>query len=119
MASHPNPRYPDAPEISPTAIINPKILLHSQKTEKDWEGCLSIPGVRALVPRWTKVKVSYYTREGKKIVIAYDDFLARIFQHELDHLNGKIFFDRLESLKDIYMEKEFQKIIAKRIVKVK
>ena len=118
-ASHPNHRYPDAPEIPPMAIINPKILFHSQKTEKDWEGCLSIPGVRALVPRWTKVKVSYYTREGKKIVIAYDDFLARIFQHELDHLNGKVFFDRLENLKDIYMEKEFQKIIAKRIVKVK
>ena len=59
MASHPNPRYPYAPEMPPTAILNPKILFHSQAIEKDWEGCLSIPGVRALVPRWKEVKVNY------------------------------------------------------------
>ena len=59
MASHPNPRYPYAPEMPPTAILNPKILFLSQAIEKDWEGCLSIPGVRALVPRWKEVKVNY------------------------------------------------------------
>jgi len=61
----------------------------------------------------------YYTRKGHKTSATYDTFLARIFQHELDHLNGKVFFDRLDSLKDIYMEKEFQKIIAKRNAKAK
>lgn len=119
MASHPNPRYPYAPEMPPTAIINPKIESNSQETEKDWEGCLSIPGVRALVPRWKEVQVSYYTREGKKISTTYESFLARIFQHEFDHLDGLVFFDRLDSSKDIYMEKEFQKIIAKRNAKPK
>lgn len=119
MASHPNPRYPYAPEMPPTAIINPKIESHSQETEKDWEGCLSIPGVRALVPRWQKIKVSYYTREGIKVSTVYESFLARVFQHELDHLDGLVFFDRLDSPKDIFMEKEFQKVIAKRSYKVR
>lgn len=80
---------------------------------------MSIPGVRALVPRWKKVKVSYFTREGNKVSATYESFLARIFQHELDHLDGLVFFDRLDSPKDIYMEKEFQKIIAKRNAKAK
>lgn len=115
MASHPNPRYPYAPEMAPTAIINPKIESHSEEIEKDWEGCLSIPGVRALVPRWKEVTVNYYTRENKKVSATYESFLARIFQHELDHLDGLVFFDRLDSPKDIYMEKEFQKIIAKKL----
>jgi peptide deformylase len=109
MASHPNPRYPHAPEMAPTAMINPQIESFSKEIEKDWEGCLSIPGVRALVPRAKKIQVSYFTRDGKKVKTEYESFLARIFQHELDHLDGLVFFDRLESPKDIYMEKEFQK----------
>lgn len=114
MASHPNPRYPYAPEMDPTAIINPKIVSHSTEVEKDWEGCLSIPGIRALVPRWKTVTVTYQTRTGEKVSAVYTDFLAKIFQHELDHLNGLVFLDRITSSKDIYTEQEFQKIIVKR-----
>lgn len=114
MASHPNPRYPLAPEMAPTAIINPIMTTHSKTKKKDWEGCLSIPGVRALVPRWNTIEIQYQNRDGELITTQYTDFLARIFQHEFDHLEGKVFFDRLDTPKDIFMEKEFQKIIAKK-----
>jgi peptide deformylase len=119
LASHPSPRYPYAPQLPPVAVINPKIEAHSKEKEKDWEGCLSIPGMRALVPRWKEIDVSYQTRDGKKVTATYESFLARIFQHELDHLNGLVFFDRLESAKDIFTEKEFQKIIAEEIPRAK
>jgi peptide deformylase len=112
LASHPNPRYPNAPKMKPTAIINPVFKKCSDEKDKDWEGCLSIPGVRALVPRSKQIEVEYSDRKGKKITTAYSGFVARIFQHEYDHLDGIVFLDRLDSTKDIYMEKEFQKIIA-------
>jgi peptide deformylase len=112
MASYPNPRYPNAPKMEPTAIINPKILWKSDNLEKDWEGCLSIPGIRGLVPRAKRIGVSYLTRDGLKKEHPFNDFLARIFQHEYDHLNGISFLDRLESTKDIITEKEFFKRIT-------
>lgn len=117
MASHPNARYPTAPHMPATAIINPEIISHSKETVKDWEGCLSIPGVRALVPRYKTVKVKYFTRDGKAVTTEYSDFLARIFQHEIDHLNGLVFYDRLERMKDIVTEKEYQKLIARHVAK--
>lgn len=112
VASHPNPRYPQAPNMKPTAIINPKIISHSSQTKKDWEGCLSIPGIRGLIPRYTKISVSYVDRFGKKKQKNYTDFIARIFQHELDHLDGIVFLDRLETNKDIISEKEYQRLVS-------
>jgi len=108
ISSQPNERYPYAPNMKPTALINPEIIWHSENTNKDWEGCLSLPGIRGLVPRYTEINVSYNNREGKKIISKYQGFIARIFQHELDHLNGIVFIDRVESTLDIVMEKEFQ-----------
>jgi len=112
MASHPNPRYPNAPVMEPTAIINPKIITYSDEVIKDWEGCLSIPGIRGLVPRHKSIFVDYTTREGKQVKTEFTDFIARIFQHEYDHLNGIVFLDRLETVKDIITEKEFLKLIS-------
>lgn len=114
MSSKPNQRYPYAPEMKPTVIINPEIVAHSAKKEKDWEGCLSVPGVRALVPRHKSVSVMYKDRLGHAIETTYDGFLARVFQHELDHLDGMVFLDRVEDNRDIVMEQEWQKLIAKR-----
>ncbi len=111
LASHPNPRYPKAPKMKPTAVINPKIISHSHKQLKDWEGCLSIPGIRALVPRWQTVTVEFTTRQGKVIKRQFKGFVARIFQHEYDHLEGTVFLDRVETTKDIITEKEYQKIV--------
>ena len=113
IASHSNLRYPDAPKMEPTAIINPKINSHSSDLVKDWEGCLSIPGIRGLVPRYQSISVEYTTRDGRKKERELTDFIARIFQHEYDHLNGIVFLDRLESTKDVITEKEYQKLIFK------
>jgi peptide deformylase len=109
VASRPNPRYPNAPEMEPTAMINPKIIAHSTEIVKGWEGCLSIPGIRGLVPRSQAIEVEYTDRNGKLQKQEFTDFVARIFQHEYDHLDGIVFLDRLESTLDIITEQEYQK----------
>jgi peptide deformylase len=101
VASHPNSRYPDAPQMEPVAMINPKILSHSEEMVEGWEGCLSVPGYRGLVPRYQTISVEYLNREGNLEQGELTDFVARIFQHELDHLNGILFVDRAISLKKI------------------
>ncbi len=112
MASHPNSRYPNAPQMKALAVINPKIISSSKIQIKGWEGCLSVPGYRGFVPRSKSVKVEYFTRAGKKVKISYQNFLARIFQHEFDHLQGIEFIDRLESANDLMCEKEWGKIVS-------
>jgi len=109
MASYPNPRYPDAPEIDPYEVINPEIIAKSEEMEEDWEGCLSIPGIRGKVPRHKEIEVKYSDRYGKEKSEILNDFLARIFQHEFDHLEGIVFLDRLESSMDIITDKEYMK----------
>ena len=111
MASKPNERYPHAPMMEPTALINPQIISHSEEMIKDWEGCLSLPGIRAQVPRYTQIKVSYTDTNATEHIVTFKDFVARIFQHEYDHLLGKVFIDRVESTKDIVMEKEYKRIL--------
>lgn len=112
VASRPNPRYPHAPTMDATAMINPKILAHSTEVVKGWEGCLSIPGIRGLVPRYQVVEVEYRDRNGKLQKQELTDFVARIFQHELDHLDGIVFLDRMESTLDLVTEQEYQKRIV-------
>jgi len=112
VASRPNPRYPNAPEMEPTPMINPKILASSTETVKGWEGCLSIPGIRGLVPRSQAIEVEYTDRNGKLQKQELTDFVARIFQHEYDHLDGIVFLDRLKSTQDIVTEHEYQKRIV-------
>lgn len=111
LASHPNPRYPKAPYMKPTAIINPQIVFQSKAVAKDWEGCLSIPGLRALVPRSKEIKVRYNDRTGRLVQKKFNDFVARIFQHEFDHINGILFVDRVEDSKDFISEKEYQRMM--------
>jgi len=110
LASRPNLRYPQAPLMEPIAMINPRILDHSTEMVKDWEGCLSVEGVRALVPRYQANAVDYYDRWGQLQNQEFTDFVARIFQHELDHLNGMLFVDRVESPDDLYTEAAYQAI---------
>ncbi|MFH0749801.1 MAG: peptide deformylase [Candidatus Gottesmanbacteria bacterium] len=114
VASHPNPRYPKAPNMKPTAVINPKILSFSKEVAKDWEGCLSVPGIRAFVPRSTKIIVEFTSINGKIVKKQFKDFIARIFQHEYDHLEGKVFLDRIETTNDIVTDKEYLRMIAKK-----
>ena len=112
ISSRPNARYPNAPELGSIALINPAITSFSEEKEKDWEGCLSIPGIRGLVPRHKTIKVKYQTRDGVLVENEFSDFIARIFQHELDHLNGIVFLDRIDSNKELVTEKEYYKIIS-------
>lgn len=108
VASHPNARYPNAPLMEPTGMVNPRILEHSSDREFGWEGCLSIPGIRGWVPRYQSILVEYLGRDGEPQQQELTGFVARIFQHELDHLDGKVFLDRVESTHDLMTEQEFQ-----------
>ncbi|MEM6591014.1 MAG: peptide deformylase [Cyanobacteria bacterium P01_C01_bin.73] len=113
VASRPNLRYPHAPTMEPTALINPRIVNVSDKVEKGWEGCLSVPGIRGFVPRHTQVEVSYVDRQGDRQHAVFKDFVARIFQHEYDHLEGKVFLDRVNQVDDLMTEQEYQqRVIA-------
>ena len=112
IASHPSDRYPHAPTMSPTAIINPRILSHGEDVVKDWEGCLSVPNTRGLVPRYQTIEVEYTTRQGKIKREILTDFVARIFQHELDHLNGIVFTDRIIEPTNLYTEAEYRQLVS-------
>jgi len=112
IASHPNRRYPHAPTMVPTALINPKIIAKSDEVEKDWEGCLSVPGIRGLVPRAKTIEVEYSDRHGNTTTTVFHDFIARIFQHEYDHLEGKVFLDHVESTLELVSEAEYLKLFT-------
>lgn len=111
ISSKPNTRYPNAPYMEDLVLINPKIIKTSNGKNKDWEGCLSIPGIRAKVPRYNKIEVKYKTINDEKKTIIFKDFVARIFQHEYDHLIGLAFIDRIETTKDIISEEVYFKTI--------
>lgn len=108
VASRPNPRYPQAPEMEPTAMLNPQLLSHSDEQVRGWEGCLSVPGQRGLVPRYGEIEVAYLDRYGQHHRQHLQGFVARIFQHEYDHLQGIVFLDRVLDPKDILTEAEYQ-----------
>lgn len=112
VASRPNPRYPDAPEMEPLPMLNPRLLSHSDETLKGWEGCLSVPGIRGLVPRYREIEVEYGDRHGNLRRQVFTDFVARIVQHEVDHLKGLVFVDRVETTRDLITEQEYQKLLS-------
>ena len=113
VASSPSIRYPEAPEMDPVVMFNPEYEILSEEVISDWEGCLSIPGIRALVPRHEKIKITYGDQQGVKNELCATGFIARIFQHEYDHLNGLVYLDRVINNKDIISESEFQKLMEK------
>ena len=110
IASRPTTRYPSAPLMEPTVMINPAFQALSELTEKDWEGCLSIPGIRALVPRYQEILINYANEQGGLVEARLEGFVARVFQHEFDHLEGKVYLDRVEDNRDIFAESEYFKI---------
>lgn len=112
VASRPTARYPHAPQMAPTVMINPSFQALSENKEKDWEGCLSIPGIRALVPRYTEIMIQYTDQEGVVIALKLDGFVARVFQHEVDHIEGRVYLDSVKDNRDIIAENEYLKLIA-------
>ncbi|MEQ1638951.1 MAG: peptide deformylase [Methylococcales bacterium] len=112
VASRPSTRYPHAPLMLPTVMVNPSYEALSEQTEKDWEGCLSIPGIRALVPRYTSITVQYEDVQGLTVQSILEGFVARVFQHEIDHLDGTVYLDRVETNTDIISESEYFKLFV-------
>ncbi len=86
-----NPRYPDRPAVPPTVLINPVIQPLGQEEEEDWEGCLSVPGLRGVVPRFARIRYTGFNEKGQPIDRTVEGFHARVVQHECDHLIGKLY----------------------------
>ncbi len=108
----PHPRYPNQPEVPLTVLVNPQVISHSSELEEDWEGCLSIPDLRGRVPRWQSVEIRALDRAGSPIELKAGGFFARVIQHELDHLDGIMFLERMSDLRTLTHLREFQKYWA-------
>ncbi len=108
-----NPRYPDRPLVPPTVLINPVITALSTDEETDWEGCLSVPGLRGKVPRWSHIRYTGVDETGQAIDRTVDGFHARVVQHECDHLIGKLYPMRVRDFTQFgYTEVLFPEISA-------
>jgi len=95
------------------AVINPEIIANGDAREEGWEGCLSIPDIRGMVPRFTDITVRALDRNGRKMELRLKSFAARVAQHETDHLDGVLFFDRMTSMQSLTFLEEYSRFHAK------
>lgn len=109
IASQANPRYPDSEDIPLTVLINPKITSFSETLEEGWEGCLSLKDLWGQVKRSDAITVETLTRDGKKTTIEAEGFLAVVMQHEIDHLYGKLFIDRMDDMSTLCFTTEYHR----------
>jgi peptide deformylase len=93
-----NPRYPDAEPIPRTVLINPELVLLGDEMQEDWEGCLSVPGMRGVVPRYRHLSYAGCDADGNRFERTVDGFHARVVQHECDHLDGVLYPMRIRDL---------------------
>jgi len=105
IAPEPSARYPNAPKMPPVAMINPTLVRQSKKMATDWEGCLSIPGLR---------DIEFSARDGRRMAGKLRGFVARVFQHEFDHINGHVYLDRVRDPLTFMTETEFRKLLRAR-----
>ncbi len=96
--TQPNPRYPDRPLVPPTVLINPRITPLGPEEQEDWEGCLSVPGLRGWVPRFARIRYTGFDEQGQAIARSVEGFHARVVQHECDHLIGTLYPMRMRDL---------------------
>jgi peptide deformylase len=99
-----NPRYPDAEPVPQTVLINPVIEVIGEETEEDWEGCLSVPGLRGLVTRHANIRYRGHNQQGESIDRTVSGFHARVVQHECDHLDGILYPMRLKDIRHMGFE---------------
>jgi peptide deformylase len=100
-------------ETEAMVVVNPEIVPNSAVQEEGWEGCLSIPDIRGMVPRHTDITVKALDRNGKNIELRLKGFPARVAQHETDHLDGVLFFDRMQSMQSLTFLEEFSRYWTK------
>jgi peptide deformylase len=93
-----NPRYPDATPVPFTELVNPTLIPLGEEQDEDWEGCLSVPGMRGLVPRYRELRYTGFDPQGQPIDRQVRDFHARVVQHEVDHLDGILYPRRIRDL---------------------
>ena len=105
------PETEDEPEIPPTVLVNPELRPIGDDSEEGWEGCLSIPGLRGLVPRHRRIKVKARRLDGEPVSLTADGFEARVIQHEHDHLDGVVFLDRMTDIRSLAFEPEWERYI--------
>ncbi len=101
-----NPRYPDAEPVPFTVLVNPVLEKLGDELEEGWEGCLSVPGMRGLVPRYKRLRYRGFDASGHAIDRTVDDFHARVVQHECDHLDGVLYPMRVRDLRDFGFTEE-------------
>jgi peptide deformylase len=99
-----NPRYPDVPPIPYTVLVNPELTPLDDRQEEGWEGCLSVPGLRGLVPRFRSLRYRGFDLEGAPIDRTVEGFHARVVQHEVDHLDGILYPERMRDLRNFGFE---------------
>ena len=110
---HDHPRYPDMPSVPLTVLINPKVEVLDREIIDDWEGCLSIPDLRGLVPRFKQLRVTALGRNAEPLDIVATDFHARVIQHETDHLKGEVYLDRMTDLRTLGFLAEWQRYLLR------
>jgi peptide deformylase len=104
-----NPRYPEAPHVPLTVLINPVVTPLTEEMEDGWEGCLSVPDMRGRVPRYTAVRLESLDRHGERVEVVAKEFFARVIQHETDHLDGRVYLDRMRDLSTLAHIAEWHK----------
>jgi peptide deformylase len=103
----------DDEAAEPIAIINPEIAVVGSEVVEDWEGCLSVPDIRGRVPRAREIRVRAFDRRGDRIELRAQNFAARVIQHETDHLDGVLFFDRMQSFESLTYLEEYSRYWVK------
>ncbi len=96
---HNNPRYPDAEDVPDTVLINPRLQVLDDMMEYEWEGCLSLPGLRGCVPRYRRIRYAGFDEDGKPVEREATGFHARVVQHECDHLDGILYPERMHDMR--------------------
>ena len=109
-------RYDNLENSEEFVIFNPKLEVIDEQKQGFWEGCLSVPGLRGYVERPRKLKINYFNENAVEKEVIVEDFLATVFQHELDHLFGFLYVDRLNSTKDLVFEEELTNIASEKLL---
>jgi len=111
MRSRRSERYPDAEEIAPFGLINPQLISADSRTILGWETCYSMPGYGAMVPRPVSICGMWLDQQGNVVEREFTGLPARVFLHELDHLDGIMFFERLNSIRELVLIKERERVL--------